>query len=180
MTQPPRGWIQEALERHEGPLLQYARRFTGDLDRARDVVQEAFLRLCKQPRETVEGRVREWLYTVCRNAAMDLHRKETGMKMREQEVVRTKPPDNLPPDVAAEADEEQTKAVELLGSLPPRQQEALRLRFQGGLSYKEIAKVTDTSIGNVGYLIHMGLMKLREEMRVTQMPATGEGRMVTG
>lgn len=173
MSQPTHGWIHEALERHEGPLLQYARRFTGDVDRARDVVQETFLRLCRQPQETVEGRVREWLYTVCRNAAMDQHRKETGMKLREQEVVRTRPQDGPAPDDHAENTEQQTRVVELLGGLPARQQEALRLRFQGGLSYKEIARVTDTSIGNVGYLIHMGLMRLRNEMQPAET-----GRMV--
>ena len=38
--------------------------------------------------------------------------------------------------------------------LPDRQQEILRLKFQGGLSYKEIADVMDLTISHVGVLIH--------------------------
>lgn len=56
-------WIQDVLERWEGPLLRYTRSITGDLEAARDVVQDAFLRLCAQPRERVEARVAEWLFT---------------------------------------------------------------------------------------------------------------------
>ncbi len=39
-------WIRQALERHERPLVHYAARLIGDVERARDVVQETFLRLC--------------------------------------------------------------------------------------------------------------------------------------
>ena len=48
-----------------------------------------------------------------------------------------------------------------LGELPSRQQEAVRLKLQDGLSYRAIAEVMDTSIGNVGHLIHHGMASLR-------------------
>ena len=38
------------------------------------------------------------------------------------------------------------------------------LRFQGGLSYAQIAEVTGDSLGNVGYLIHVGIKTLRERL----------------
>ena len=52
----------------------------------------------------------------------------------------------------------------LLEGLPAKQQEVLRLKFQAGLSYKEIQRVTGHSIGNVGYLVHVGLRSLRERL----------------
>lgn len=173
MTRPDGRWIQEALERHEGPLLQYARRITGDLERARDVVQETFLRLCRQPRAAVEERLGEWLYTVCRNAALDVRRKELRMRDTEsvaREDAATEFSTTSAPDAAVADREERGRALKLLQRLPPRQQEALRLRFQGGLSYREIARVTGSSIGNVGYLIHVGLLRLREELRLSEAP----------
>jgi DNA-directed RNA polymerase specialized sigma24 family protein len=48
-----------------------------------------------------------------------------------------------------------------LERLPGKQREALRLKFQSGLSYKEIAAVMDETVGNVGWLIHVGLKGLR-------------------
>ena len=42
----PERWIQEAVDRFEWPLIQYVHRLLGDRERARDVVQDSFLRLC--------------------------------------------------------------------------------------------------------------------------------------
>ena len=72
-------WIQTAMERHSGPLLRYANGLTGNAETARDVVQETFLRLCRAERGRVEGHLAAWLYTVCRNLALDVHRKERHM-----------------------------------------------------------------------------------------------------
>ena len=161
-----RQWIRDALERWEGPLVAYARRITGDLERARDAVQDTFLKLCTRDRAEVQGHLAEWLFTVCRNQALDLVRKERPMTSLEHGPEETRPAgrgDGDPAEAAAER-ESSDRALVLLDALPERQRDALRLKFQGGLSYKEIAKVMDTSIGNVGYLIHVGLAALRERL----------------
>ncbi|MBX3465363.1 MAG: sigma-70 family RNA polymerase sigma factor [Planctomycetes bacterium] len=157
-------WIHDVLERWEGPLLRYTRSITGDLETARDVVQDAFLRLCAQPRERVEARVAEWLFTVCRHRALDLRRKEGRMT-------------ELPPATlaaAASAEPAPTAVAEgrdllaLVDGLPPGQAEVVRLRFQEGLSYKEIAAVTGHSVGNVGFLLHTALKGLRARAQATE------------
>lgn len=45
-------WVVAAARRFEQPLLAYVRRLLRDLgvSRGEDIVQEAFLRLCKQSR----------------------------------------------------------------------------------------------------------------------------------
>ena len=73
-------WVLSALRRYERPLVRYARRLTGDLESARDVVQECFLRLCRQRRNKVKAHLRPWLYSVCRNLAFDRLRKERRME----------------------------------------------------------------------------------------------------
>ena len=72
-------WLRSVLDEFEGPLARYAARLTGDVDRARDIVQETFLRLCKEPRPKVEGRLAQWLFAVCRSRALDAKRKESRM-----------------------------------------------------------------------------------------------------
>ena len=56
-------WIESALERFERPLLQYTVSIVHDLDRARDIVQETFLRLHKQDQSAIEGYLSQWLFT---------------------------------------------------------------------------------------------------------------------
>src|SRR4051794_2063666 len=87
--QPDNGpWVRRAVERYEGPLTLYAARLLGDPDAARDVVQEAFLRLCAQDRAAVEPHLAEWLFTVCRNRALDVLRKESRMTHLSEEQVQ--------------------------------------------------------------------------------------------
>jgi len=161
---PVGDWIHEALALYERPLLFYAARVCGDRERARDVVQETFLRLCNQRQEAVSERLREWLFTVCRNCATDVVRKEGRMKALTEEGERQR---GSQPDVTTRDVEVADSAAQILDrmeALPANQREALRLKFQHGLSYKEIARVTETSIGTVSWLIHAGLGALRERM----------------
>jgi len=44
------------------------------------------------------------------------------------------------------------------------QQEAVYLRFQGGLSYKEIAEVTGHTVTNVGFLLHAAVKSIRAQL----------------
>lgn len=44
-------WIRSALEQYEAPLVRYAARLLrGDANRARDVVQDTFMRMCQADR----------------------------------------------------------------------------------------------------------------------------------
>src|SRR5215216_3881517 len=69
-------WVQSALERFERPLLQYALSIVQDIERARDIVQETFMRMHKQEQADIEGHLSQWLFTVCRNCALKSLKKE--------------------------------------------------------------------------------------------------------
>jgi len=167
---PDAAWIREVLERHERPLTLYATRLLGDVERARDVVQEAFLRLCdqlnsgKQERAALAERVDLWLLTVCRNLCHDLHRKESRMTPLEEERAQRAACATATPAEAAERRDDVARVLDTLERLPEKQREVLRLKFQHGLSYAEISRVTRESQGNVGWLLHVGLKSLREKL----------------
>lgn len=166
-------WVTKALEHHEGPLVAYAARVTGDVHAARDVVQEAFLRLCVADETTVAPRVKAWLYTVCRRLAIDELRKERRMTPAEQSTIDERVGREADPAGTAESRDESSRALRLLAELPENQREVLDLKFRHGLAYREIAEVTGLSVGNVGFLIHVGLKTLRERMDRKVRAATG-------
>ncbi|GAB5562053.1 MAG: RNA polymerase sigma factor [Synoicihabitans sp.] len=162
-------WIAEAMREHQAPLVRYATRLLGgDGDRAQDVVQDAFLRLCQQPRADVQSHVVEWLYTVCRNRSVDVIRKEGRMRAFAEGEVETVRANESRPGRALEAAETQAAVLDLIDQLPPNQQEVIRLKFQSGFSYKEISRITKLSVGNVGYLIHTAVKQLRADMAAQQ------------
>ena len=159
-------FVRAALEAHERGLILFARGLVGDLDRARDVVQECFLRLCKVERGEVEAHLAEWLYRVCRNLALDVLRKESRMGTPGDENVVSRAGTAPPSSEESERRDEAGRALRVLDSLPEKQREVLRLKFQQELSYKEIAHVAEISIGHVGWLIHMGMKSLRARLVV--------------
>jgi RNA polymerase sigma factor (sigma-70 family) len=152
-------WIREVMDRFERPLLAYALKLVGDGEAARDVVQDTFCRLHAQPREQVEGKLAEWLYTVCRNRCIDVRRKEGRMTVSETDVAARPSPEPGPAAVAERKDTAR-RMVRLMGGLPPNQQEVLRLKFEHGMSYAEISRITQLSVSNVGYLLHVAIKTL--------------------
>src|ERR1041385_2028787 len=68
--------FEEILQRFEIPLLQYATRITGDRERARDAVQETFIKFQSNGALDHKDKPETWLFTVCRNRALNVCRKE--------------------------------------------------------------------------------------------------------
>lgn len=166
-------WVRAAVAQYEQPLLRYALRLTNDLERARDVVQDTFLRLCRQTRSDIEARLAQWLFTVCRNRALDVHRKESRMTPASTTLPTVAPSDGPAPDAALEQHETMGRVLKFMAALPANQQEVLRLKFQEGLSYKEISGITQLTVSHVGVLIHNGLKTLRVRMGATPRMAPG-------
>lgn len=166
-AEPPAGTsprvtrVEELLSEHEKGLVGYASRLLGgDVERARDVVQDAFLRLCRQA--DIDGLGREWLYAVTRNLCVDVRRKETRMnRLEESHDAPDQAGDASAGALAADDRDELGRAID---RLPDRQQEAIRLKFESELSYAEIARVMEISAGTVGWLLHTAIRSLRSGM----------------
>jgi len=150
------------VRRFERPLLQYATRILGDSDRARDVVQETFVKLQNEKRDQFDDAPAKWLFTVCRNGALNICRKEKRMTYLDQELLEARESEQPAPYEKLEAKEASGFLLKILGTLPPRQQEVLQLKFQNDLSYQEISEITKLSVSNVGVLIHNALKTLRQ------------------
>lgn len=172
-------WISQAVDRYQVPLLQYAARLLrGDVDRARDVVQDAFLKMWTAERAEIESHLGQWLFRVCRNRAIDVSKKEARMKTLPES--QPAPADHAG-HASSEAGASGASVFAMLDSLPAKQQEVIRLKFQGGLSYREIACVMDITVNHVGVLIHTGLKTIRERLQpgaapLTQVAAIERGR----
>ena len=159
-------WIRAAVEQFEGPLLRYAAGITGDLERGRDVVQDTFLRLCREDPSDIDGHLAQWLYTVCRNRALDVRKKEDRMKTMTTEEAAVQPSRDAGQTAIAEHRDSTDRVLQVVEGLSENQREVVRLKFEHGLSYREISRVTDLSVSNVGYLIHTAVQKIRKELNV--------------
>ena len=154
-------FVKAALNEFESPLIGYATTFLHDVERARDVVQDTFIRLYQQDVDKVKGGLKAWLFTVCRNRALDVIRKERRITNLEEEQMARVPSVRRTPSERADLEERVGQVHEALNRLSENQREVILLKFEQGLSYEEISEVTGLSSGNVGFLLHTGLKRLR-------------------
>jgi RNA polymerase sigma factor (sigma-70 family) len=157
-------FIEQAMRDYESPLIGYASTILNDIDIARDVVQDTFLRLCRQEPAKVQVQLKSWLFTVCRNRAIDVLRKEQRTEPLEETQWQKVAGPGLQPDERLAVQERLAQLRSLLNHLTPNQREVIILKFQQGLTYQEIHKVTNLSTSNIGFLIHAGLKRLRDSM----------------
>jgi RNA polymerase sigma factor (sigma-70 family) len=160
-TVPADDDLTALLRRFELPLLQYATRILGDRDRARDVVQETFVELERNDRRQTDSAPAKWLFTVCRNRALNICRKEKRMTYLDDQILESEQGDDPAPNERLEQEEARGFLLRIVATLPPRQQEVLQLKFQNDLTYQEIAEITKLSVSHVGVLIHTALKTLR-------------------
>src|SRR5262245_39877814 len=149
-------WIVEVLDHYENRLVSYATWILGNVECAREVVQETFLRLCREDHSSISNHVAQWLFTVCRNLAFDTRKKEGRMT----------PLGDVEIGVAAGLEDKQTvsEILQIVETPPKNQREVIYLKFLCDLSYKEISSITNLSVSNVGFLIHTAVRAIRKQM----------------
>lgn len=159
-----REWISEAINTHEKGLIRYATWLLGDLESAREVVQETYLKLCREDPAKIDDHIAAWLFTVCRNLAYDRRKKETRMVPIGDDDLASATDAQPRPLAVLEQKQALGQIQQIIETLPKNQREVVYLKFQSDLSYKEIASVTRLSVSNVGFLLHTALKTIRERV----------------
>jgi RNA polymerase sigma-70 factor (ECF subfamily) len=155
-------FIEQAMVNYESSLIGYASTLLNDVDLARDVVQDTFIRLCRQDIDKVRENLKSWLFTVCRNRALDVLRKDKRKQPIDEAQWENLEATGLQPDEKIEKQERLTRLKRCLERLTDNQREVIILKFQQDLSYQEIQTITGLKKGNIGFLIHTGIKRLQE------------------
>lgn len=163
-------WLSETLTQYEGRLLRYLSRWLSESS-ARDVVQDTFVKLWQEDPQRLKDHIAPWLFRVCRNRALDILKKEGRMSPFDSDQGQA----DDDPGATVERRQETTRVLQVMTELPQKKQDVLRLKFQEGLSYKEISQVTGLSESYVGVLIHEGIQHIRTRLKDEQ-PSTQGGK----
>ncbi len=159
--------MRELLDRYGGLVYSLARRFCFEQAEIEDAVQDIFVALWKSAARFNEamGAEETFVSMVARRRLIDRRRRAAR---RPQSALDTE----INPPVAKDEHTQATtenqelagRAMELLSTLRPEQQQVLRLAIVQGLSHDQIAKMTGMPLGTVKTHARRGLIALREAM----------------
>jgi len=169
-TVPPRDDRCELFERlyarYSRGLYAFLYHLLGERAAAEDILQETFLRAFKKYSHFEErAKISTWLYTIARNLALNYLKKKKRGEITAREPVGLAKNE----DVAAQVEQKEMlmKLQDAIARLSPKHREALLLKLQGGLSYKEIAAITGARIGTVRSRVHYAISALRKILKPT-------------
>jgi RNA polymerase sigma-70 factor (ECF subfamily) len=176
-TPEQRAFLEAAIEQYGKATYNYAFRLTRNEADARDLTQEAFIRVYRAWRSFQPGTsFVAWVYRIVTN----LHRDELRRKGRYQEEL---PEDNAPQDyggtrplavepieayVEGQLGETVSKALE---ALPYDQRQVVILADIEEYSYQEIAEIVGCSIGTVRSRLHRARNQLRRQIERISAPS---------
>ena len=151
------------FEKYRTPVFNFARRMLGGREAAEDVCQETFLRVVGAAGGwRPEARFRTWLYTIARNCCFNALRDAPAAAAALSADAAGR---EHGPRERAVASETAERVEQAIGRLPEPLREAFLMRFRHGLSYAEIAQVTEQPLGTVKTHIHRARTRLAHELK---------------
>ncbi len=165
------GAFDELVRRHLDGVYKFAYRYVRDAADAEDVAQETFVRAWKNLKSFDQARnFRTWIYTITRNAALDLLKKKKPLAFSKIAEAENDLESILAPYIAT--GEMPGDAVDLkflrgdldgaLKQLPPAYRAVLALRYNDHLKFREIAAALGEPIDTVKSKHRRGIMMLRD------------------
>ena len=163
------------IERHQKDLFSFIFYKLMDEDLANDIFQDTFMKIIvtlKEGRYNEEGKFILWAKRIAHNLIIDHYRvKSKHIKVSETSYDNDEfsifdlisgNEENIEEKLISE--QIKHDLTRMLVFLPENQQEVIKLRFFDGLSFKEIADQTETSINTTLGRVRYALINLRKIM----------------
>ncbi len=158
MVEEKNQFIAAMFEAHGLPLVKYLTARFKNPDEAREVAQEAWLRLYRMDNPEGLSNAKAFLYQTANNLSIDRIRRanvERKYASDEDEASRTV-------EDAVAAERSLAAVEEAMGDLPHKCRQAFVMHRRNGLSYPEIAELLEVSTSMVEKYIIRALKHLRD------------------
>ena len=162
------------VERHQTSVLNLVYRYVGDRTKAKDLAQEAFIRVWRAAKNyEPKAKFTTWIYRITANLCLNEMKSVKGKKL-----IRLEPEEEgrkhigygtdsgvsqSPEDILL-AEERGRGISQALQSLPENQRMALILKRYDNLPYNEIAKIMECSVSAVESLLVRAKRNLQEKL----------------
>jgi RNA polymerase sigma-70 factor, ECF subfamily len=153
------------VERHTERFYRLAYRYLQSKEAAEDAIQDAFLKLWENPalwQPERNSKFTTWFYRVVVNQCLDLRKRKAPVALDEEMPLID---DREAVDELMMQAQEQKLLEREIAALPERQQTALNLCFDEGLSNQEAAEIMGVRLKALQSLIMRAKTTLKERMK---------------
>jgi len=158
--------FDQVVARHTPRLYQSIRRFASDRSEAEAIVQETWLRAWRAlPRCDPDRPLLPWLAKIAMNVTRDLWRRRRPLDFADVgDEVEAQPAGEPGPEQALESSLTLERLARGVERLRPEYRAVIGLRYDGGLTYEEIAQALGVEVNTVRTHLHRAKMALRRWM----------------
>ena len=165
MKMPGSQEIEQLYDEHAQPLHAFLLNFTRDEADTRDLLQEIFVKLAREPNLLAGVREkRAFLIRLAHNAAIDLIRRR-GSRERIKENFAAEAAALFAPAGDPDTATFRAELSRALANLPPEQRAVVHLKLWEGLTFEQIAGALDVPLNTAASRYRYGLDKLRGRLR---------------
>jgi RNA polymerase sigma factor (sigma-70 family) len=160
------GKLENAFAQHQGELLGTLYYLVGNIEDARDALQETFVKCWRHRNQVAQVQnLRAWIFRIALNTGRDLRqtawrRKRQGLP-EDESVIESM---DAGPVAIAVRSERLERLADAIRGLRDEEQEVFLLRQNGQLKYEEIAEAAGIPLGTVKTRMRLALTKLREAL----------------
>lgn len=155
--------LERMFEDAHGELLGTLYYLVGNMEDARDALQETFLK-CWRHRQQIDGvtNLRAWVFRIALNTGRDC--RKAAWNRRRQAIVEDIPMVSTSdsPEAGLLKAEELSRLRQAVMTLRAEEQEVFLLRQNGSLTYDQIAQATSLPLGTVKTRMRSAIRQLRE------------------
>jgi RNA polymerase sigma-70 factor (ECF subfamily) len=150
---------------HADELRAYLTGLLRNPDLAADVLQATFLRAVELGHTASRDNARAWLFRVAHNEAIDRRRRQVaeGRSLQQSAWWKRRQP-AVPEELIGQA-ETIARVRQAIERLPSEQQDVVRQRIYGGLTFAEIASKSGLPLGTVLTRMRIATKRLSDALR---------------
>lgn len=160
-----RSVVESLHARHADELRRFLWGVLRDADAVQDVLQSSLLIALEQGEAAREETLKGWIFRVAYHEALQHRRRQGTTRKVLSQAVWIAETATAAPDEVLQRREAQQEVREALDRLPQTEQEVVRLRIHGDLTFAEVARELGLPLGTVLTRMRSALGKLRQKLQ---------------
>ena len=169
--------FKKIVKRHQGALINYFLRYTGNIDTAQELSQEVFLRVFKAAkRYKPRAKFTTYLFSIAHNLAINevIAKKRPFIVSYDGDETKNFTSDSEDNPERKMLKSETMENIEFaMKKLNPRERSAVVMKYTQGMSYAEIAEITKSSVPAIESLLMRAKGKLKKWLKKEKIALDG-------